>query len=516
MRKGISLIAIFILILIVIPISRIYDERVLTSGQGIILADDGAAPVITLVSPANESIVIPFSLIDIEVTDNVAVSHVLYRWNLMLENETFESPYDLMARTSEVGHYLYVYANDTSDTWTSAMFYFVSDGTSPEIELTTPTNNSLHQSGIDINVTVTDIHLTDVYYSWDDEEILHVWNYPYSTQLISGDGQHTLHVYADDAAGNWIETNFMFTVDDDAPDISLRDLVNGTARQSGSIIDIDVKDASTSTVLYKWDSESELSNWSEPFQTYLPAGETLHYLTVFANDSFSREQNVTFEFIGDDTIPVIYLDSLDNGSLYKSGTQVIITATDLHLLSIIYNWDRGVNQSMTGPVFLPSGDWEHILRVYVNDTAENMASATYTFLVDDSPPVILEVPYVHPNALVDWSPFDLTWIAFDDNPESYIVIINGTEIDSGVWEDIITVQVMPPPENVYTFWYNCTIILYDSVGNMVVNSTWVRVSIWYQDGFEVLGFYVLVGAISACVIIILVVLWKKGILPTRN
>ncbi|MGD9397384.1 MAG: hypothetical protein PVJ05_13205, partial [Candidatus Thorarchaeota archaeon] len=345
-RNRLVALATIVLLLAIIPSGdQYYWNTVLVKCMQI--GDDGAPPVITLLSPGNGSVVHPFSLIDIDVSDNVAVSHVLYHWDL-IANETLDPPYDLFARTSEVGHYLYVYANDTSDTWTKSVFYFITDGTYPEIELTTPTNDSLHQSGIDINVTVTDIHLTDVFYSWDNEEILHVWSHPYSTQLISGDGLHTLHVYAEDEAGHWIETNFMFTVDDNAPIITLRDLVNGTARQSGSIVDIDVNDASTSVVLHKWESDSQYTTLNEPFEAVVPAGETLHTLTVFANDSLSRESTVIFEFTGDNTLPEIYLDSPSNGTVHRSGTEVDITVVDTHLSSIFYNWDRSVNQTLSG------------------------------------------------------------------------------------------------------------------------------------------------------------------------
>ena len=364
-------------------------------------------------------------------------------------------------------------------------------------------------------MTVTDLHLTDVFYSWDDEEILHIWNYPYSTQLISGDGLHTFHVYAEDAAGHWIETNFVFTVDDDAPFITLRDLINGTARRSGSIVNADVYDASISTVLYKWESDSQYATWNEPFEAVVPAGETLHTLTVFANDSFSRESTVIFEFMGDNTLPEIYLDSPSNGSLHRSGTEVNITVIDTHLSSIFYNWDRSANQTLSGPILIPAVDGEHILRVYANDTAENTGRMICYFDVDDTPPEIVQLPWGP--LLPDWTYFNLTWIVFDANPESYYILINGTEVDSGIWEDRISIQLVPPPEETYTFWYNCTIILFDSAGNMLINSTWIRVDIWPPEEFGRFLPLLYIGVtISTVVIVALVDLWKRGVLFKRE
>jgi len=471
------------------------------------VADDGAPPEITLLSPTNGSIVKPFSLIDIDVTDNLAISHVLYHWD-QIANETFDPPYDLYARTSETGHYLYVYANDTSGTWTKAVFYFISDGTSPEVDLTTPTNNSVQLSGVDINVTIMDIHLTDVFYSWDSLEILNLWNEPYSTQLISGDGPHTLHAYANDSAGNWIETNFLFIVDDSAPIIKLRDLTNGTARQSNSIVDVDVEDASIATVLYKWDSDTQNTTWEEPFLTTIPAGESLHTLMVFANDSFSRWSSVIFEFIGDNTIPEILIDSPLNGSLHNSGINISLFVTDLHLSSIRYNWDGLGNQTVSGSIILPSGDGDHILKVYAEDTAENMAHLTYLFRVDDSPPVI----NLFPESLVlrGFANFTIEWRAIDANPDSYTVLINGTEVISGSWIDRITLTISH--EFGSRIWYNCTIILTDSVGNLIINSTMILIEIWPAEDFgSLIPLYAVGGVVFATGVLILVILKKKGI-----
>jgi hypothetical protein len=465
-------IAALILLLMINLTTQNYDNNV-TFLESSRVADDGSPPVISLLSPTNGSVVKPLSLIDIDVTDNVAVSHVLYHWD-MIANETFESPYNLLARTSEVEHRLYVYANDTSGTWSKAVFYFVSDGTDPEVALTSPTNNSLQSSGIDINVTVTDIHLTEVFYSWDDLEILIIWNEPYSTDLISGDGPHTIHVYANDSAGNWIETNFQFIVDDDAPIISLRDPITGTARQSNSVVDVDVEDASIMKVLYNWNGDFQNTTWFEPFQTVIPEGETLHTLKVFANDSFGRWQHSVFQFIGDNTPPELLLESPVNESLQFSGTEVTISTTDTHLSSILFNWDNGINQTWAGTILIPLGDGAHTLRVIANDTAGNTIIASYVFDVDDSPPVV-QSPEDFES---DFSGgLEIDWAAVDAHPNQYIVLVNGSEAASGSWQSGgLTIDI--PHEYWYTNWpytLNCTIILSDSLGNTATDTVFVTI-----------------------------------------
>ncbi len=473
MRKECTVIAAAIILLMTIPSVSVFPGNFDDTYRGGIIADDGAPPVISLLSPSNGSIVKPFSLLDLDVTDNVAVSHVLYNWD-WIDNVTLDSPYDLFARTSEVGHYLYVYANDTSDTWTKAVFYFISDGTKPDVSLTTPTNNSVQLSGTDINATITDLHLTDVFYSWDTLEILNIWTEPYSTQLIGGDGSHTLHVYANDSAGNWIGSNFTFITDDDAPVINLRDLTNGTARQSNSVVDIDIVDASTMTVLYNWNNNLDNTTWVEPYQTIVPNGEILHTLRVFANDSFGRWQQSVFQFIGDNTPPELLLTSPTNNSLQFSGTEVAISVTDTHLESVIYNWDDDINQMWSGTTLIPLGDGIHSLNIFANDSAENIMIVSCVFDVDDSPPVVIGPEDFESTFHGE---LEINWVVVDAHPENYVVLVNESEAESGTWQSGgLSFDI--PGEFYQTHWpyvLNCTIIFSDSLGNTATDTVFLTI-----------------------------------------
>jgi hypothetical protein len=229
---------------------------------------------------------------------------------------------------------------------------------------------------------------------------------------------------------------------------------------------------------------------------------------VFANDSFSRWSSVIFEFMGDNTIPEILIDSPLNGSLHNSGINISLIVTDLHLSSIRYNWDGLGNQTVSGSIILPSGDGDHILKVYAEDTAENMAHLTYLFRVDDSPPVINLFP--ESQVLQGFTNFTIEWRAIDANPDSYTVLINGTEVISGSWIDRITLTISH--EFGSRIWYNCTIILTDSVGNLIINSTMILIEIWPAEDFGFLIPLLAVGGVVFAIgVLILVILKKKGI-----
>ncbi|MFX0060803.1 MAG: SBBP repeat-containing protein [Candidatus Hermodarchaeota archaeon] len=118
----------------------------------------------------------------------------------------------------------------------------------------------------------------------------------------------------------------------------------------------------------------------------------------------------------DETNPSITLISPANMSTAQTGALVNLTITDdsSGVADVLYNWDGGVNTSLTAPydVFVPTGEVEHVLRVYVNDTAGNSANITYVFTTDDTRPLIIlnspmnDSSYV-PGTLIDLNITDL-------------------------------------------------------------------------------------------------------------
>lgn len=435
----------------------------------LIISADEEAPIIQLVSPENESIVRPFSWIDIDVEDEVAVSTVLYHWDA-IANETFEEPYDLMARTSEVNHTLFVYANDTSNNWASAVFVFLSDGTIPEINLDYPFNDSIYLSGQIINATVTDLHLDSVLYSWDNA-LNNTWSPPFSTSLITGDGVHSFTIYANDSAGNWAKQQYVFITDDLQPLISLESPNNGSLRQSGSEVVVEINDASLESVLYAWDSDLvNITGNQSPITTFIPSGETFHFLSVYANDSLGRWSSAIFAFEADNTPPSIDMVSPANGTLVHSGITPSLSFNDTSgAIAVFYSWNGNENESWLSPI--PAGDGIQILEVFAYDLADNMGYAKYIFEVDDSSPIL-----THPDDItvnLNQGFVNITWNLIDANPSHYFIYHNGTLIENGDWisgEDIVL-----PLDTSSVGWSNYTIVVTDVLGNSAIDIVLVQV-----------------------------------------
>ena len=91
-------------------------------------------------------------------------------------------------------------------------------------------------------------------------------------------------------------------------------------------------------------------------------------------------------------IPAVILNNVINNNAYKSGTIIslsIISAIGIN--QILYHWDNLANStfSVFYNVTLPKGDGSHILTIYVQDNYGNWAKQSFTFITDDTPPVIV-------------------------------------------------------------------------------------------------------------------------------
>ena len=205
------------------------------------LSVDTIAPSISLTSPINGSIALSSTLINLKIMDDASgVSQVLYNWD-GTANATLDAPHDVPLPVDNGPHVLQVYATDLAGNWDDATFLFTTDDTRPIITLSSPTNNSVHQSGVSIELSVMDVYspIGQVLINWDDRITNATLPSPYETTLLAGDGPHVLRVFVTDLAGNWATLKFVFTTDDTPP----------TAAFSGISEFITVKEIHTITVM---------------------------------------------------------------------------------------------------------------------------------------------------------------------------------------------------------------------------------------------------------------------------
>ncbi|MFH1802324.1 MAG: LamG domain-containing protein [archaeon] len=147
------------------------------------------------------------------------------------------------------------------------------------------------------------------------------------------------------------------------------------------------------------------------------AGEGLHILSVFVNDSYGLEsKNATF-FRIDTTPPDLVIVSPQNSSYTYSNVLINLSLSDISGVgSCWYNLDYSViNFTLPGclPTSFPFGDGSHFLIVWANDSLGNTNSSSVNFFVDATPPqwsdLQQSVPSVYSSNL---SFFNITWIDF--------------------------------------------------------------------------------------------------------
>ena len=275
------------------------------------------------------------------------------------------------------------------------------DDTPPSLSLISPSNKSILHSGALIQFSAFDIGiagLSKVVYQWDGGSNITLSS-PYSLSLITGDGLHSLKVYAIDNAGNTRKIVCQFSTDDTAPIVSLSNPSNNSLLQSSTNIQFSISDALSGigTVQFNWDGGSN-TTLNSPFTLPLITSDGLHVLTVYANDTVGNLRVVKYQFTIDDTAPIIHLNKPANDTTQSPGLFINVTFTDPHNVSFVsYNWDNGQTiivysspnpntaTTMVGSpiIVLPSTTGIHILNIFTNDSLNNQRTESFLFITSN-------------------------------------------------------------------------------------------------------------------------------------
>ncbi len=91
--------------------------------------------------------------------------------------------------------------------------------------------------------------------------------------------------------------------------------------------------------------------------------------------------------------PIITLNSPLNNTIHHSGTIIDVDVNDTDLETVLYNWDGTTNQTWSSNYVtpLPTGDSQHILSVYANDSMGNWVSERFVFTTDDTSRPIVSI-----------------------------------------------------------------------------------------------------------------------------
>jgi hypothetical protein len=347
------------------------------------ITSDNILPEIALLNPLNNSVLFGNSLINLSV-DDIHLSSVFYWWDSEGQ-QIMTFPYDTIVTFEDGLHTLTVNASDTAGNWLTKLYSFISDNEGPLISLNSPENNTLYRSGIDVDLSVSDLHLSLVMHRWDGSD----WNElvaPYDTVLPSGDGQHVLEIDSSDEAGNHTVMRYVWFVDDTSPLITLLSPSNETSVILESLIDFDVTDSNLDACRLSW-NESDTIECLSPFETYAPELEGFWVLKITANDSLGNKRESIFTFRVTDPTPAINLVSPTTGGVYAPSTNISVLVERAE--EVLYNWDETSNTttSLEMEVTIPGADGLHILDIYARNLTY-WKHSTFVFITDGTAPLI--------------------------------------------------------------------------------------------------------------------------------
>jgi hypothetical protein len=351
---------------------------------------DNINPKINLASHLNLSIIQSDAIISLSISDLISgTQEILYNWDSNI-NTSLTSPFEITPPSGDGSHILNIYSRDFANNWTNQTFVLIVDDSNPLISLTILVNGSIQPSGTLIPFEISDLNsLNRVFYRWSDATNLTSWIEPYEVSFPVIEGNHILEIFAEDIAGNWSNETYSFIVDNTKPDIQLQDILPNSVHHSETPIKLDITDTNgIQEVIVNWDN-GQNSTLSFPYETFLPATQIQHFLTIFAQDLALHWKVVNFNFTTDDNSPVISLVNLKSNSSLMPNIPIQLNVFDIHLDEVLYIWNVDASNSSldsSNTILAPSTEGEYILTIYAVDDATNWATETFSFIIDGTPP----------------------------------------------------------------------------------------------------------------------------------
>ncbi|TFH30605.1 MAG: BspA family leucine-rich repeat surface protein, partial [Promethearchaeota archaeon] len=147
------------------------------------------------------------TLFEITATDESEIDSIWYSWHGT--NVTYLTPYYI---TFDEGiNTIHAWANDSAGNLASALVTFSVDTTNPTIEIVHPTTTFYGDSTQLLDLSISDdIAIDQIWFNWNGENVL----YTSPTNVTFADGPITVHVYANDTAGNTFHYSVNFTIAD--------------------------------------------------------------------------------------------------------------------------------------------------------------------------------------------------------------------------------------------------------------------------------------------------------------
>jgi parallel beta-helix repeat protein len=427
---------------------------------------DSTKPIIEIISPLNNSYILPGTILDFSVSD-LNLHEVNYSINdgSIL---SFYDPYNISTIGWADGIYkIQINTLDLAGNFKSSYFIITIDSKMPNISLNSPLNNSFIIRGFTLDFTIKEINIKYTNYSVNGGPFL-----PFSDPFnisTSGwfDGEYLIWIEVLDLAGNFNSTFFSFTIDTKKPTINLNSPQNNTFISQGIILDFTIIDTILMHVNYSI-NEEPANPISSPFNISTLGWPDGNYtIQINAKDMAGNSGSTWFFFFMDSKIPKIVINDPMQNSIIKSGTILDFTVEDQNLTLVNYSINGGANILLNEPYDIstngwPDGGYTIIMRAL--DTAGNLNTSGFFFTLDSTKPDIFLV-YPENNSLISNKTI-IEFLVTDSNLKHVNYSINSGQNVSA--SDMFNISAKEWTDGNYTVQINAM----DLAGNYRSNWFW--------------------------------------------
>ncbi len=347
---------------------------------------DTLPPRIQLISPDNNSMVSPGTILDFSIYDG----HLNYT-NYSIDGgpeQSFLPQFDISTVAwSDGPHFVIITAQDNNSNFASKSFNFTVDSIFPIINLNSPTNNSIITPGAILDFSIIESNLDEVNYSINGGINVSLPD-PFDISTVGwSDGNYTIQINAVDLAGNSKTELYFFTIDANPPQIILNSPGNNSVIQSGTILDFSIIDPLLSNVNYSVDGGPELV-LSPPFDISTSGWtDGGHTVQIIAEDTLGNSNSSWFYITIDDIKPTINLNSPLNNSIVPIGTLLDFFISDSNLLQVNYSINGSSTIGFPSPFDISTISWiegNYTILINALDMAGNFISSWYFITLQGS------------------------------------------------------------------------------------------------------------------------------------
>jgi subtilisin family serine protease len=322
-------------------------------------------------TPANNTEQAETSVV-VNITSDVNLSSALLEWDngtavnyTMNQSGNTNFYYTLSGLTA--GNYTYlVYGNDSVNTFgISETRLLIIDTTIPNITFYTPLNNSIYNSGFNLNISIANLLLVASTYNLTNSSgdliqnnsnlTINQANFTW-TDLINisnptfNDDNYTLTAWANDSLGNPATSSMIFTVDKTAPSINSINRTPEIVYNNNTVIfNINVTDLYLNAS--KVYLESNLSASWVNYSMNTVDNQTFNF-SITGTSNLSNQKNIAYRFYAYDTIGNLNTSSTYNFTIQNRNISFVNITSPVDGITV----ELGASTSFSGSAVDPDGD----------------------------------------------------------------------------------------------------------------------------------------------------------------